>query len=164
MKIINKILCICLAAILFFSAPMCVLDVSAASKLTEQQKKDKFAEINNWIIGDIWNAGYCDLYHYAEDGKNNEGKKMNVEYSIKKFKKAYKKLGKYDRFIKSLKGKKYSALKDAWKEFKKESKSLNKTMNSLDWSDAPFEEDVFNTDLINTYIMDIYDQLTSLSY
>lgn len=28
-------------------------------------EKDKITEIRNWAVADIWNAGFCDLSHYA---------------------------------------------------------------------------------------------------
>lgn len=36
------------------------------------------SDIENWVIGDIWNKGFCDFYHYEEDGTDNTGSVIDI--------------------------------------------------------------------------------------
>ena len=38
---------------------------------TTMQSNISLNEIEGWLIGDIWNEGFCDFYHYEEDGKSS---------------------------------------------------------------------------------------------
>lgn len=122
------------------------------------------SEINHWLTGSIWNEGFCDFEWYYLQGTNNCGQKMNITYSINKFKKNYKKFNLYEDYIKSLKGSKYSSLKEAWKYMRKESDILYKQATKIiDWSSAPYNDDNFNNDLFYQYFSDVYKYLVKFS-
>ncbi|MGP8314695.1 hypothetical protein ACG0Z4_27900 [Enterocloster aldenensis] len=80
-------------------------------------------EINNWVIGDIWNHGYCDFYHYEYDGKDSTGQSIDIDYALQLFKDSYKKKAGYDAYINSLSDD-YAALKTAWNKLSGESDKL----------------------------------------
>ena len=59
-------------------------------------------QISNWTIDDIWNKGFCDIYHYVENGKNSTGKDMDIEFTVDNLKIAYNKKDAYNKYILSL--------------------------------------------------------------
>lgn len=123
------------------------------------------SEINSWLTGSIWNEGFCDFGWYYSQGTNNCGQKMNIKYSINKFKKNYKKFNLYEDYINSLKGSKYSSLKKSWKYMRKESDTLYKQVTKkIDWSSAPYDDDNFSNDLFYQYFYDVYKYLVKFSY
>lgn len=120
-------------------------------------------EINSWLTKSIWNEGFCDFGWYYSDGTNNCGEKMNIDYSISKFKKNYKKFDLYEDYIDSLKGSKYSDLKDSWEYMRTESDTLYKqVVKEIDWSLVPYDDEAFNNELFNQYFDDVYDYLSDL--
>lgn len=82
-------------------------------------------EINNWIIGDIWNDGFCDFSHYEYDGLDSTGQAIDIEYALQIFKESYKKKAGYDAYINSLSDE-YASLKTAWNKLSDESDKLYK--------------------------------------
>ena len=86
-------------------------------------------EINNWVIGDIWNHGYCDFYHYEYDGKDSIGQPIDIDYALQLFKDSYKKKAGYDAYINSLSDD-YAALKTAWNKLSGESDKLYRHFES----------------------------------
>lgn len=91
--------------------------------------KTVLREINNWVIGDIWNHGYCDFYHYEYDGKDSTGQSIDIDYALQLFKESYKKKAGYDAYINSLPDD-YTALKTAWNKLSSESDKLYKHFES----------------------------------
>ncbi len=80
-------------------------------------------EVNNWIIGDVWNHGYCDFTSYEYDGKDSTGSTIDIEYAYQIFVEKYKKKAGYNAFINSLSDD-YSSLKTAWNKLSSESDKL----------------------------------------
>lgn len=91
--------------------------------------KTVLREINNWVIGDIWNHGYCDFYHYEYDGKDSTGQSIDIDYALQQFKESYKKKAGYEAYINSLPDD-YAALKGAWSKLSGESDKLYKHFES----------------------------------
>lgn len=121
-------------------------------------KKECF-NMQEWLIEDMWNYGYCDLYHYYESGTDSCGENMDVDYTLHKLKKSYKKLAYYDRFIKSLKGSKYDELKYIWSKLKPEMQRLYKLAFEIDWSKCPKDDEMFSADLYSQYSRDMEVEL-----
>lgn len=69
---------------------------------TVVSEKDMLLEINNWIVGDVWNKGFCDFYHYEEDGTSSTGESIDIEFALSQFKENYKKKDEYNSYIHSL--------------------------------------------------------------
>ena len=86
---------------------------------------DVLRKINNWIIGDIWNKGFCDFSHYEYDGLDSMGDSIDIDYALQLFKESYKKKAGYDVYINSLPDE-YSSLKTAWGKLSSESDKLYK--------------------------------------
>lgn len=107
----------------------CKISVRSAKSI-----KNKLTDAYNWQCEDIWNNGFCDIYHYIENGTNAYGNKMNINKTIDRLNKAYKKRTSYNKFVYSVQGKKYSKYKSTWKKLDKETVRLK---NILDKNGVP---------------------------
>jgi hypothetical protein len=61
-----------------------------------------FNDLHNWLVGDIWNDGFCDLSYYYEDGTSSTGAELDAEFAIDRLTKAYEEKSKYDNFVENL--------------------------------------------------------------
>lgn len=77
---------------------------------------NKLWDAYDWQCEDIWNNGYCDIYHYIEDGTNSVGKKMDINKTISRLNTKYKKRNSYNKYVYSVQGKRYSNFKKTWKK------------------------------------------------
>lgn len=77
---------------------------------------NKLWDAYDWQCEDIWNNGYCDIYHYIEDGTNSIGEKMNISKTISQLSIKYKKRNFYNEYVYSVQGKRYSDFKKTWKK------------------------------------------------
>ena len=80
---------------------------------TTMQSNISLNEIEGWLIGDIWNEGFCDFYHYEEDGKSSLGETIDIDFALSRFKKNYEKKAEYDAYINSLPDS-YDSIKETW--------------------------------------------------
>lgn len=80
---------------------------------TRPQSDISLKEIEGWLIGDIWNEGFCDFYHYEENGKSSLGENIDIDFALSRFKKKYEKKVEYDAYINSLPDS-YDTLKETW--------------------------------------------------
>lgn len=69
---------------------------------TEATPEDILSEIINWLVGDIWNAGMCDISHYFNDGKSSTEETIDVSFSISGLDEAMKRKQEYALCIKAL--------------------------------------------------------------
>lgn len=90
----------------------------------------KIATIYDWTCDDVWNKGFCDIYHYVEDGTDSCGEKMDIEKTVANLKKALKKKNQYNKFMSNLQGKKYKKVKSIWKTLYKEMGKLEKIIDN----------------------------------
>lgn len=90
----------------------------------------KIATIYDWTCDDVWNKGFCDIYHYVEDGTDSCGEKMNIEKTVANLKKTLKKKNQYNKFMSNLQGKKYKKVKSIWKTLYKEMGKLEKIIDN----------------------------------
>ena len=77
---------------------------------------NKLWDAYDWQCEDIWNNGYCDIYHYIEDGTNSVGEKMDINKTISRLNTKYKKRNSYNKYVYSVQGKRYSNFKKTWKK------------------------------------------------
>ncbi|MEA4895787.1 MAG: hypothetical protein VB064_11065 [Oscillospiraceae bacterium] len=75
----------------------------------EEREKDKITEIRNWVVSDIWNVGFCDLYHF-EDGKSSTGQTMDPEFTMQQLNEAMEKKAAYDSYMSTISDSNISAL------------------------------------------------------
>ena len=87
--------------------------------------KEILREVNNWVIRDVWNNGFCDFSHYEYDGLDSTGQSIHIDYALQLFKEAYKKKAGYEVYINNLPDD-YAALKTAWGKLSAESDKLYK--------------------------------------
>lgn len=88
-------------------------ETTEAVEETSSQSDISLKEIEGWLIGDIWNEGFCDFYHYEEDGKSSLGETIDIDFALSRFKKNYEKKAEYDAYINSLPDS-YDSLKETW--------------------------------------------------
>lgn len=105
--------------------------------------KKNISNIYNFSCDKLWNNGFCDMNWYCQGRTDSVGEKMNPEKRLKKIKKYMSDAKKWDKVVKSIKGKKYKKLKKEWKIIYSESKRMYKKLNKLD-----FEEMKNNQDLV----------------
>ena len=68
----------------------------------ETAEEITFNDLHNWLVGDIWNDGFCDLSYYYEDGTSSTGAELDAEFAIDRLTKAYEEKSKYDNFVENL--------------------------------------------------------------
>lgn len=83
-------------------------------ELTKDEIDNKLMEINNWMIGDIWNDGFCLIRDYAERGKDPSGKEIDIEFALRNFDEIVNKRKDYGVFIDSLTAETYKDLQSYW--------------------------------------------------
>lgn len=94
----------------------------------------KLHDAYDWQCEDIWNHGFCDTYHYIEDGTDSCGKKLDINKTISELNKNYQKRNYYNKYVLSVQGKKYSNYKKTWKKLDKQTVYLKQI---LDKNGAP---------------------------
>ena len=94
----------------------------------------KLHDAYDWQCEDIWNHGFCDTYHYIEDGTDSCGKKLDINKTISKLNKNYQKRNYYNKYVRSVQGKKYSNYKKTWEKLDKQTVYLKQI---LDKNGAP---------------------------
>ena len=89
----------------------------------------KLHDAYDWQCEDIWNNGFCDIYHYIEDGTDSCGKKLDINKTISELNKKYQKRNYYNKYVYSVQGKKYSNYKKAWKKLDKQTVYLKQILD-----------------------------------
>ncbi len=104
----KKLLCVIMALSCVTMFASCRSDddngVSKVDTVSSQaQTSDvKLMDVVNWVTLDIWNKGFCDIYHYVENGKDSTGQELDIDFTVDNLKIAYKKNEEYNEFIHSL--------------------------------------------------------------
>lgn len=96
--------------------------------------KKNIEYLNSFVVGDMWNDCICNFNWYYEYRTDSVGNEMNPEETLAKFNKVMKKAKKWDKVVKSLKGKKYKKLKKHWKAAYSEAKKIQKKLNKADFN------------------------------
>lgn len=96
------------------SAPTQPTSCGQKTETTKQEPPETVLnEINNWIIGDVWNEGFCNFCHYEEDGTSSTGETIDIDSALDRFLKNYEKKAEYDSYVNSLSDE-YSSVKTSW--------------------------------------------------
>lgn len=128
---------------------------SYTCKVTTKYDKDSMLmDAYNWVVSDLWNDSFCDIYHYVEDGRNAVGREMDIQTSIENADKAIKKSDLYDDFINSLNKKDYKELKSKWDDIRNEIDMLYARIKE-ETPRAADETYIFDKDNFNTYMYDL---------
>lgn len=122
---------------------------------------DMLFEINNFIIGDIWNDGFCDISHFIEDGKNSLGETMDIDFTISQLDKAMVKLEAYNIEINAMSDPMTEEAKEIWAKLYPEIKTLYAKLkeSTPQASDSSFD---FDTGLFNQYSDAFWDAVYDL--
>ena len=86
-------------------------EATSTSETTTENNDTILNEINNWLISDIWNDGFCDISHYLSNGKNSIGESMDIDFIVQQLKKKMEQKQHYDEFINKLDN---QNIKDIW--------------------------------------------------
>ena len=84
---------------------------------------DKLVEIDNWLTGDIWNKGFCDISWYASSGTGSTGETLDIDFTLSQLDAAMGKKADYDAYINGL-GDDFSHIKEVWKKLSPEIDAL----------------------------------------
>ncbi|AFS79205.1 putative lipoprotein [Gottschalkia acidurici 9a] len=122
---------------------------------------NKLNEINNYIVGDLWNEGFCDIDSYLKIGKNSVGKTMDIDLTLTQLDESMSKKPEYDTYINGLEDEKYSNLKMIWGKLSSEIdrlygliKAKKPTANASDYE--------FDTGLFSQYLNAFSDEISKL--
>lgn len=120
----KKLLILIIAALLLTS---CGTQTKPNSKNKANNKAAEQSEItlddfDEWITIHIWNKGFCDIYHYVENGKSSTGTTLDIEFTVDELKTYMKKKDTYNEFIMSLddSDENYAQIKKAWVKMSKQ--------------------------------------------
>ena len=122
---------------------------------------NKLWDAYDWQCEDIWNNGYCDIYHYIEDGTDSCGNKLNIDKTISDLNKNYKKRNSWNKFVYSVQGKHYSKFKKTWEKLDAETVRLK---NILDKNGTPTPKSnyYFPYQKYSNYIWKLFDNVSNL--
>ena len=151
----KKLLILIIAALLFTSCGTQTKSNSKnkANNKAAEQSEITLDEVYNWLGGDIWNKGFCDIYHYVEDGKGATGNDIDIEFTVDELKVSMEKKDKYEQFILSLDESvpENAQIIKAWKKLSEQMDILyNKVISETPRPKDPDYE--FNTDLFSQYL------------
>ncbi|NCC86905.1 MAG: DUF4878 domain-containing protein [Clostridia bacterium] len=123
--------------------------------------ENKLYDIQNWLVGDIWNDGFCNISHYIEDGTDYIGGTLDIDATVSELTKSMKAKADYDKFINDLDDSKYADVKSLWNKLSPEIDKLYNTVTTK----KPVAKDssyTFDTDLFQQYRQDFDDAVSEL--
>jgi hypothetical protein len=91
---------------------------------TSETPKDKLLEINDYIVSDMWNKGFCDISYYMDNGKGSTGESIDIDFSLSQLDAAYKKKADYDNYLQGLDDTQFADIKNIWTKLSTETDSL----------------------------------------
>lgn len=127
---------------------VCVMSPKALS--------NKLMDSYDWQCEDVWNKGFCDIYHYIESGTDSCGKKMNINNTMGHVKKALKKKEYWNSFVNSVQGKKYARYKKIWKKSYNELVKLEKCLEA--GTPTPYSNYYFPYQKYSNYIWKLFGE------
>lgn len=130
--------------------------------MTTKAISKKLASAYNWHCENVWNKGFCDIYHYIEDGSDSVGKKMNIEKTLSKLKTTLRKKEAWNSFVTSLQGKKYKKYKSTWKKLYRETLRLEKCLKA--GTPEPKSNYYFPYEKYSDYLLDLMGNCYDLEY
>ena len=79
----------------------------------EEDPVDVLMEIDNYVIGDLWNDGFWEIDSYLETGTGGVGQEIDIDFTKSQLDKAMEKKTGYDEYIVGLDSS-YSDIKEVW--------------------------------------------------
>lgn len=134
----------------------CKISVRSNKSIT-----NKLWDAYDWQCEDIWNNGYCDIYHYIEDGTNSVGEKMDINKTISRLNAKYKKRSSYNNYIYSVQGKRYSDFKKSWKKLDGQTVRLKQILDK-NGEPAPKSNYYFPYQKYSDNLWEVIDKLPNL--
>lgn len=89
---------------------------------------DRLYEIDNFVIGTMWNGGFWKVEYFISMGSGYEGE--SIENTLKNVTSAMSQMNTYNKYITGLDDE-YDSLKTAWSNLYKEAQSLYKILKPL---------------------------------
>lgn len=130
---------------------------------SEKSICNKLSVAYDWHCEDLWNNGYCNIYHYIEDGRDAVGKKINIDITIQKLNKAYTKRSKYNQYVYAVQGNRFSKYKKIWKKLDKQNVRLHTILNK-NGTPKPCSNYYFPYEKYSDYLWDLCGETFSFSY
>lgn len=130
--------------------------------MTKNSLDQKISAAQGWHCENIWNSGFCDISHYIEEGTDSVGEKMDINKTITRLDKSWKNYPKWNTFVESVVGSRYSKFKSAWKNARKESEKL-KQMLDKKGTPKPKSNYYFPSEKLSDYVWDMFGALPELN-
>lgn len=128
-----------------------------SNKSTDNVSDISLNEIDSWLIGDIWNDGFCDISYYIKDGTSSTGSSLDIEFSISQLQKKMELKSDYDNFISNCE---YQSIKDIWSKLSPE---IDRLYNIITTNTITANCNIdFDTDLFVQYRDAFSDEVYSL--
>ncbi|MEK3788073.1 hypothetical protein [Paenibacillus sp. FSL K6-1230] len=89
----------------------------------EPSPEKKLSEIRNYIVADLWNAGFVDVSSYIHTGTSSTGQNLDVEFTVDLLGNSMAKKAEYDEYVKNL-DEKYAQAKKIWTKLSEEADRL----------------------------------------
>lgn len=122
---------------------------------------NKLWDAYDWQCEDIWNKGYCDIYHYIESGTDSCGEKMNINKTISRLNTKYKKLSSYNKYVYSIQGKRYSKFKKTWRKLDTQTVRLKQILDK-NGKPAPKSKYHFPYQKYSNCLWKLFDNISDL--
>lgn len=117
-------------------------EISNSFSGSSKGPNDVLFEISNYVTGDLWNDGFCEISHYLEDGRGATGQEIDIDFTKSQLEKAMTKKAGYDEYIAGLNDD-YKDIKDVWSKLSSQIDSIYQEVKSGAKS--------LNTDLFTQY-------------
>jgi hypothetical protein len=131
-----------------------ILQQMNESDQASETPKDKLFEINNYIISDIWNKGFCDISFYMYTGKGSTGESIDIDFSLSQLDAAYNKKADYDSYIQGLDDTQFTDIRNIWTKLSTKTDNL---YNQIKKSKPTPNESSLDTGKFSQY-MDAFQQ------
>lgn len=111
--------------------------------------ESKLMEIDNFVIGDIWNDGFVNVGSFASRGKDATGQTMDIDFMLQQLGKSMEKKPAYDTYIQGLDSK-YDNVKQLWTKVSEQIDALYRKVQETP-PKANDQEYPFDTGLFTQY-------------
>lgn len=127
----------------------------------EPSPEKKLSEIRNYVVSDLWNAGFVDVSSYIHTGTSSTGQDLDVEFTVDQLGNTMTKKAEYDEYVKSL-DEKYAQAKTIWTKLSDEADRLYQHIQDHPpkANDTSFN---FDAGKFNQYMSAFTDEVDSLN-
>lgn len=127
----------------------------------ESSPEKKLSEIRNYVVSDLWNAGFVDVSSYIHTGTSSTGQDLDVEFTVDQLGNSLTKKAEYDEYVKNLDDK-YAQAKKIWTKLSEEADRLYQHIqdNPPKANDASSN---FDAGKFNQYMSAFTDEVDSLN-